>query len=256
MLNQKISDVVRNRYTGIKPYQPSERSDNAGRRSSKAADHCGRAGLRALLTTLSAFLIKPFHLVYRREHYSILCFDLFGRTIPSPKSDEVTAIRLLTIDDAASFGELWRDQRTTKMKRFRQRMRDGYIGVGAWCGDELVGANWLAQDCDHDSLTGLCIRLAPGSCFALDLQEHKNHQHHRIGLATLAYSLYEARRRDLRYQYIAVSDRNKRMLAGAKYLMGYRQAGEITTTYWFQHARSRWKLGDLESRNKTIILGC
>jgi hypothetical protein len=198
---------------------------------------------------------KVVRRIYRRETYLILSFDLKKRPIPSPKTAEIVTIRLLTPDDVSCFLELWRDQRALKAQRFKRRMEAGYIGIGTWHEGRLVGVNWLATSEDYDPFIGLSIKMSPGSCLALDLQEDEEFKHHRIGLATLAFSMGEARRRGFRYQFIVVNDQNKKMLAGAKYLMGYKQVGEITTTYWFRWAHSRWHFGSRTGRTKTMILG-
>jgi GNAT superfamily N-acetyltransferase len=195
------------------------------------------------------------HQVYRREIFNVLSFDLRNRAIPSPRIAEAVTIRLLTPDDAAQFLELWRDKRAMKSKRFRQRMENGYVATGIWNEGKLIGVNWFTGNCDFDSLTGLWIKLAPRSCYALDLQEHEDFQGHRIGLATLAQSLREAKALGFDLQFICVSEYNERMLAGAKYLLGYKKVGEIKTAYWFRRPRSRWSVSGQQGRGGTLVLG-
>ncbi len=254
MINPKTSDVVGDDTVSINNTNIKTIILSKGEFHSKITGENDRKGHR-YTGVLSQIFSKLSHLIYRRETFIILVFDLANRPLPSPKPAEQVTIRLLTNDDVSHFLELWSDQKVLKKARFKQRMADGYIGIGTWHEKKLIGVNWLAQNKDQDSLTNLRVVLNPGSCFALDLQEHADFRGHRIGLATLSYSLQEAKRRGFKHQYICVSEHNMRMLAGAKYLMGYKQVGEIKTTYWFSHPFSRWKLGSKESREKTIVLG-
>jgi len=210
---------------------------------------------RGLRAALAGIVRKTINHIYRRETFIVLSFDLKNRAIPSPQIAEELTIRPLTPDDASQFIELWHDKRAMKTKRFRQRMADGYIGTGTWSGDRLIGVNWLTGVRDFDYLTGLWIRLAAGACYALDLQEHEDFRGRRIGLATLAQSLREARRLGYVLQYICVNEQNERMLAGAKYLLGYKKVGEIKTVYWFGRPRSRWDVDGRRGRGRTLVLG-
>ncbi len=207
------------------------------------------------LGVMALVIGKVVRRIYRSETYLILSFNLINQSIPSPKPADAVNIRLLTGDDVSCFLELWRDQRALKAQRFKQRMEGGYIGIGTWYEGRLVGVNWLATNEDYDPFIGLTIKMSPGACLALDLQEDEEFKRHRIGLATLAFSMQEAKRRGLRYQFIVVNDQNRKMLAGAKYLMGYKKVGVIKTTYWLSRARSRWHYGSRTGRTKTMILG-
>src|SRR5262249_50285115 len=89
---------------------------------------------------------------------------------------------------------------------FHQRRAAGYICLVAVRAAEIVGMDWLSPTGDHSAETGLTVFTTNGSCYALDL--HEKYSGEGIGLALLAYSLVEAKRRRFQRQVSYVDSRN------------------------------------------------
>jgi GNAT superfamily N-acetyltransferase len=92
------------------------------------------------------------------------------------------------------------------------------------------------------------------TCYAGELYEHPQHQGQGVGLALLAFSLAETKRRGYRRQVSWVTAHNTKMLSGSLQLMGFTKIGRIDIRRVFRRPFSTWDIGGRAGRGGTVIL--
>lgn len=200
-------------------------------------------GLAMLAYRLLARLVRN---IYEREEFMILSRGLSESPFPEYFSSMDLTFRVIKrADDFATLNGFWEtSQGREKIKIFNYRFKKGYICLTASHHDKIIGVDWLSEIGDHELLTDLTIKMRPGACYGLDLDEHRLYQGKGVGLALLTYSLAETQRRGFHTQVTIVSTRNVKMLSAATALLGYKKNGHIATTRIFRKPRSRWQVGE------------
>ena len=117
----------------------------------------------------------------------------------------------------------------------------GYRSFVALHQGQIVGIDWVSGKSADTALIGLRVEMRPGSCVGENLMEHRAYRHQGIGLALLTYSLEQSRGMGYARQVTLVSAWNHRMLVTAVQLLGFRQAGELVTTWRLGHPRTAWR---------------
>ncbi|MCG3121023.1 MAG: hypothetical protein ALAOOOJD_03957 [bacterium] len=210
-------------------------------------------GLAALTYRLLARLVRY---IYEREKFVILSRGLSESPCPEYSSLLDLTFRVIKrVDDFATLNGFWEtSQGREKIKIFNYRFQKGYICLTASHHDKIIGVDWLSASGDHEPLTDLTIKMQPGTCYGLDLDEHCLYQGKGVGLALLAYSLAETQKRGFHTQVTIVSTRNVKMLSAATALFGYKKNGHIVTTRIFRKPRSRWQVGEQSGYGPVLLL--
>ncbi len=195
--------------------------------------------------------IQP--LFYHPVSHVILLRDLTTEIPAVAPSEGGLVVRETPFLSEGEVADLWpRRDRRTMTQLMRQRARAGYICLTAWRENEIVGIDWLSLSGDFDSSTGLEITTADGCCYAMNLYEKYRGQ--GIGLALLAASLEEGRRRGCTIQVTIVQESNTRMMSVATQMFGFRQIGSIRTRRFLGQATSTWKKDGQEYRKAAVHL--
>jgi acyl carrier protein len=186
---------------------------------------------------------------YLRQKNYILTADLTRQSVPRQTSSIDLILREVSADDGRAFGEFCSSvvyrtiaNRRMSMELFRKRLSAGYVCLGAWHDDILVGVSWLSDEGYKCAVTGLQLYWPNESCYAMELFEHPEHVSKGVGLALLGYSLAVAKERGYRKQVTMVLSRNVRMLSAAVQLFGFVKVGEINTTRILFKPFSRWNI--------------
>jgi acyl carrier protein/GNAT superfamily N-acetyltransferase len=221
------------------------------RRIREAFSHAGVRG--GIQWTWGRGIRKMRPLLYQPVNHVILLHDLTtGRPSIGPLHDGLTIRETPFLSDN-EVADLWpRHERRAMMRLMQRRARAGYICLTAWMGDEIVGIDWLSLSGDYDPSTGLEIRTTDGCCYAMNLYE--KYRGKGIGLALLAASLEEGRRRGCTSQVTIVRESNMRMMSVATQMFGFRQIGSIRTHRVLGKATSTWKKNGQENRNSAVTL--
>jgi len=198
---------------------------------------------------------KLLNVIYQRERFYILSFDLTGQTIPTIPAPEGTHTGEVTSNDLPAAEGLWSpDTAAEKRRLFIQRLKEGYIGYATWLKGKIVGLCWVTNDGDYEPGTGLHIRLREHSSYGLDLNEHPDYPGQGIGLATVAYSLKQSKNRGHKHQYSVVHSQNERMLRASIQLLGLTKIGEIITTRSLLGINSVYRMNNKSDDNKVLML--
>jgi len=210
---------------------------------------------RGLLWAASRFFARVLRLVYERQTYFIVEFDLSRQPLREYAAPEGVVLRELTAADAGALQDFWnKEPDKSEMGSFRERPDGDYIRLGAWSGGELVGIDWLSG-AGHDAhKIRLRIRTRPGSCWGQGLYEGKMYQGKGVGLALLARSLTEAQRRGYERQVTYVAATNARMLSATIHLLGFKKIGHIQTTWILRRPYSSWQVGEESGRGGTVVV--
>jgi len=194
-------------------------------------------------------------LLYRKDRYHILSFDLALQSIPVVNAPGGANFLEVGIDDLGSADGLWHKSKIREKHRlFEARLRNGFIGYATWINGRIAGLCWITMLGDHEPQTGLHIKAGEGSCYGLDLEEHPDYRGQGVGLATIAYSMRGARERGCRYLYSVVHEGNERMLGASIQLLGYTTVGEIVTKRYLGRPKSVCVLGGRAVKGKVLLL--
>jgi acyl carrier protein/GNAT superfamily N-acetyltransferase len=194
-------------------------------------------------------------LLYRKDRYHILSFDLTSKRIPVVKAPGGATQREVGIGDLSAADGLWHKAKIKEKHRlFEDRLKNGFIGFATWIDGRIAGLCWVAMQGDHEPQTGLHIKTGEGSCYGLDLEEHPDYRGQGVGLATMVYSMHRARERGYRVLFSVVHSGNERMLGAAIQILGYATVGEIVTERYLGHSKSVCVLAGRTVEGKTLIL--
>jgi len=198
---------------------------------------------------------------YLRETSYVLAFNLLEQSPPSYPSSLNLNLREASADDAAAFQVFLTslDYYTADKKKmdtdlFRKRLESGGVCFLALHQDQIVGVDWLTDIGYNCPFTGLKLRWPQGSWYAMELYEHPKYPGRGIGLALLAFSLEEAKKRGFQTQVTMVLSKNVKMLGAAVHLFGFKKIGEIRTRRIFLRPFSSWRMGRQSGRGGVLIL--
>jgi GNAT superfamily N-acetyltransferase/acyl carrier protein len=198
---------------------------------------------------------------YFREKNYILTAALRERDIPGHASSVDLDLRAVSSDDSAAFDEfcssiVYRTVTNERMnlQTFHKRLDAGYVCLGAWHDNRIVGIDWLTDEGYGCPSTGLHIHWPSESCYAMELYEHPAFVGKGVGLALIGYSLAVAKERGYREQVTMVLARNVRMLSAAVQLFGFEKVGEIETVRILFKPFSKWDIGGRSGRGGRVML--
>jgi acyl carrier protein/GNAT superfamily N-acetyltransferase len=182
--------------------------------------------------------------IYARQHQLLLQRDFTGTPLPAPVAPPIPLeFRAATLSDQTALEGFWPPPRRDYWLRlFCDRIASGSHCFVALHAGVIVGIDWVSGKSADTALIGLTVQMRAGSCVGENLLEHRGHRGRGIGLALLVYSLDQARRLGYERQVTLVSAWNQRMLVTAIQLLGFRQIGEIATTWRLGKPRSAWHL--------------
>ena len=193
-----------------------------------------RGLLRGIVWVAFRFISLVVLFFYERKRFFILAFNLLEHRLPSYSPSLNLILRKASAEDTAALDGLWAgSHEKKKLSIFQKRLESGYTCLTARYYDKIIGIDWLSEIGDDDPITGLKFRMHPGSCYGLDLHEHKMYQGKGVGLALLAFSLAEAKKRGYHTQIAFVDVRNVKMLSTALHLFNFKKIGYIHTTRIF-----------------------
>lgn len=201
-----------------------------------------RGGLRRLKR-----LVRP---VYRFEGRLFLERRLDQGPLPVFTTPLALVLRAASREEAASIDVPWGPSRANRDRW----LRSSNICLTAWHAGALVGIDWIAATGEDEAVTGLRLRLRPGTCFGLGLDEDPAFEGRGVGLSLLAYSLAEARRRGFARQVTMVATHNVRMLTASLQLMGFHVFGESRTISIFRRPSTRWRIHGVAGRGQEVEL--
>ena len=211
--------------------------------------------LRGLRWTLARVAERYGRTVYARQRQLLLERDLTWAPLPAVAPSLPLEFRAATLGDQAALDRFWpASRRHYWLRLFRDRIAAGSHCFVAVQAGEIVGIDWVSGKRADTALIALNVEMRPGSCVGENLIERRAHRRHGIGLALLAYSLAEARRLGYARQVTLVSAWNQRMLITATQLLGFRQIGEIVTTWRLGKPRSAWRVGGRNGVGGTLNL--
>lgn len=192
---------------------------------------------------------------YRQDSFHILSFDLKAKTVARPKTRPDVTFRLAGIQDMPSVNGIFTAaEREHKLKRFRERVANGYLCYTAWVDRTMVALDWVTDKPDFEPTTGLTIAPQAGACYGLDLREHPDYKSRGVGLALLEYCLHDCRERGYRTQYAIVDATNKKMLMAAVQLLGFTTVGRIRSRTVLGKTSTRWECNGLSSDSNQLVL--
>jgi acyl carrier protein/ribosomal protein S18 acetylase RimI-like enzyme len=232
----------------------SEKADSKVLKVVRAIKERGLIGGGAWVLTRFAGRLKRF--VYRRDNQVLLEFDLAGSELPSHSSSLDLTIRDANDTDIPAIRSFFGTfERHMDDEFLRDRLHNGFTCFMAIHNGEFVGMSWnSAEGEDNCPFTGLDFKMLPGSCYALDLYEHRGHRGKGIGLALLCHGLAEAKARGFQKQVTSVDVTNTRMLTASIHMSGFVKVGTVQTTWLFQRPLSRWSIGTRSGRGGAVVL--
>lgn len=196
-----------------------------------------------------------------RRKLIILEFPLRSLPLPAYTPPLKVELRVASEDDAPALRDFWEscsyatiDRSDMDLALFRRRMEAGDLCLAAWHEGRVVGVDWLfarGYDCPY---TGLRLDWPPDTCYGGELSERGDFGGRGVGMALLAFSLAEARRRGHHRQVATVVATNARMLAAAVQIYGFVPSGEIRILRLFGRPRSAWRVRELSGRGGTVVL--
>lgn len=192
-------------------------------------------------------LLRP---VYRFEGRVFLERPLDAGPLPSSPTALELVLREASKDEASSIDVPWGPSRANRDRW----VRSGNVCLTAWHAGALVGIDWIAATGEDEAVTGLRLRVRPGTCFGLGLDEDPAFEGRGVGLSLLAYSLAESRRRGFTRQVTMVATHNVRMLTASLQLMGFQVFGESRTISIFRRPRTRWRIHGTAGRGQEVLL--
>jgi acyl carrier protein/GNAT superfamily N-acetyltransferase len=200
---------------------------------------------------------------YLRQKYHILMFDISDQPLPSYTSLPDLILREVSAEDSDAFREFctsiaYRTHTANKImtvELFRERLESGYICLGAWLNDRIVGVDWLSGEGYKCPFTGLRFHWPSETCYAMELFEHTEHTGEGIGLSLLAFSLAVAKERGYESQVAMVIGKNVKMLSASVQLFGFVKIGEIDTRRILFKPFSSWQIGGDSGRGGGVLLG-
>lgn len=146
-----------------------------------------------------------------------------------------------SLGDLADFWPPRRRRERTEL--FEERFRREYLCFTASHEGRIVGLDWISAGGDDELGTGLRFKEGQGACYGLDLEEHQLFGGKGVGLALLAFSLEECRRRGFTLQVTLVATGNVKMISASTTFFGFRQAGTVTVRRVLSRPHSKWVLG-------------
>lgn len=182
--------------------------------------------------------------LYVRQRQLLLERDLTTTLPPVVPGAVPLEFRAAQPSDAAGLraSGFWPASRAERwVGRFADRFAGGHHCFVALHQGQIVGIDWISGKHADTALIGLRVEMRPGTCVGENLMEHRAFRHRGVGLALLTYSLQQARKMGYARQVTLVSAWNRRMLVTAIQLMGFRQAGELVTTWRLGRPRTAWR---------------
>jgi len=231
--------------------------------SEKASSAIDELGLvRGMAWIAGHIVLHITDCFYLHQKYYILTAELVQRAVPVHASSVDLVLRELSVDDAPTFREFCSSvvYRTHTANRrmstalFHERLNSGYLCLGAWHDNRIVGVDWLSVEGYKCPFTGLRLHWPEESCYAMELFEHPEYVGKGVGLALLGYSLAVAKERGYREQITMVIGRNVKMLSAAVQLFGFSRIGEIDTKRILFRPFSRWNVGGRTGRGGRALL--
>jgi acyl carrier protein/GNAT superfamily N-acetyltransferase len=204
---------------------------------------------------------RLFSRAFTRRKLIIIEFPLRSLPLPAYTPPLKMELRVASEDDAPALRDFWEscayatiDRKDMDLTLFRRRMEAGDLCLAAWYGSRIVGVDWLfarGYDCPY---SGLRLDWPPNTCYGGELSERGDFNGRGVGMALLAFSLAEARRRGYHRQVATVVATNARMLAAAVQLYGFVPSGEIRILRLFGRPRSAWRVRERSGRGATVVL--
>jgi ribosomal protein S18 acetylase RimI-like enzyme len=204
---------------------------------------------------LIAIVRRTQHLaarVYARETYLIFSFPAAVPDTPDRPLPNVT-MDFATIADVEELARLSPAHYDRNKALYDQRLRSGYYCCLARYQDHVVGYLWWTGKEDDDPLTGLHIRVQPGTGYALDLHLAPDFRRRGIVPLLLKYGLIEGAKMGFNCVVMTVNSRNRNMLRLAKHLLSAQQTGRIDVTLVFGRPHSVWRVGDTSGRDAITL---
>jgi acyl carrier protein/GNAT superfamily N-acetyltransferase len=178
-------------------------------------------------------LLKSLYTI-RTRRYHILQFRLTEQPLPDYSPPLPLVMREATLDDAAALTAFWEsspgvtlNKEKMTLELFGSLLASGHTCYAAWLDDAIVGWDWIWEHGFRCRITGLRLDWPKDTCYAGELYEHKRHGGKGIGLALLAFSLRESKRKGYARQVFWVDARNRRMLSASMQLFKFEITGEI-----------------------------
>ncbi len=217
--------------------------------------------LRALAWIVGRVGLHIADWFYLRQKNYILTAAVREREIPRHAPSMDLDLRAVSRDDSVAFDEfcasiVYRTVTDERMntQTFHERLDAGYVCLGAWHDNRIVGIDWLTDEGYSCPSTGLDLHWSSESCFAMELYEHPAFLGKGVGLALIGYSLVVAKERGYREQVTMVLARNVRMLSAAVQLFGFERVGEIETTRILFKPFSKWDVGGQSGWGGRVML--
>jgi acyl carrier protein/GNAT superfamily N-acetyltransferase len=217
--------------------------------------------LKGIIWASSRFIGNILEIFYEYETRYILSFNLLENKLPSYSSSLKIDLSVATLSDSTALNEFLTSYsfRTADNKKmtidiFRQRMDSGYTGLVAWYQSKIIGIDWLSNVGYNCPFTGLKIMWPKEFCYAMELYEHKKYQGQGVGLALLAFSLVEAKKKGYSTQITLVRAKNIKMLSAAIHFFSFRKIGEVHTIRIFRRPFSKWQIGKNSGRGGILLL--
>jgi GNAT superfamily N-acetyltransferase/acyl carrier protein len=191
--------------------------------------------------------------VWRQQRQILLGIDLTA--LPAAADGgEVLTFREATLADLERLAGFWEpEQQEVWIRLVQERFRPGMLCFVALQGDQIVAIDWVSERGADAPAIGLRIETRPGSCYGLNLFEHRAHRGRGAGLALLRHVLAEARRRGFHRQATLVDSENTRMLTTAIQLLGFTPIGEVRTSWVFGRPLTRWRVDGQLGRGTLTI---
>ena len=233
------------------PSQP--RNDSLGTDLGKS-NRNDSAFVSTLFETLKYFYLS--HL-----YYIVQC-ELSEQILPAYSPALKLSLRAASLDDAPALTAFWKanrnitfNKRRMTIELFEKLLASGHICYVAWLDDEIVGSDWVWDKGFYCWSTGLRLDWPKDTSYGGELYEHKRYRGKGIGLALLAFSLSELKKKGYARQVCWVEAGNIPMLSASIQLFNFEIIGSIRQ--WGivpPLAFSTWETDRRAGRGGTLVL--
>jgi GNAT superfamily N-acetyltransferase len=171
-------------------------------------------------------------------------------------------LRAASLDDAPALSAFWKsnphitfNRETMTLELFKRLLASGHTCYAAWLGDEIVGYDWIWEKGFYCRYTGLRLDWPSDTCYAGELWEHDRYRGKGIGLALLAFSLGEVKKKGYARQVFWVASTNLLMLSASMQLFNFEIIGSIRRWGTLPPLSfSTWKTDEHAGHGGTLIL--
>jgi len=188
---------------------------------------------------------------HRSKLSYFLEFDLTNKNIPEYNPELMLNFSVASLKDLQQINKVYKNPMS--LDEFNRRMNSGYLCFLAGYENEVVAIDWITGNEHFDTIVNLTFTVKKNACYGLDLLERKGFEKKGVGLALLAFSLKESKRRGYGTSIICVDSDNLKMLNASVHIMGYEKTGEFIQTKILSKSFSRWSLNEGPEESKLVI---